>query len=342
MSSHEAIAVLQSRLDRCYAGDTCNWQLFYRPRHERANFATRYHLVYPGLAYFIMLKRGLASASTLRPQLDTMFRGLTDPRVWRYWHDELHETTWPLQERNLTYAGRLATFVGFYIDAFGEPPVERIEIGERSATYSELSRSLWDQMEGSPNCGVSCYRHQSMVMCNAHLLINNILHDRLFGTSYAASNQAWIDTVVAHLVCSSGAGPLFYYGTQPNSAAPQQELVSFAADIWGLFLMSSVIPEQVSDWFDRWKPNIRLQGDQAVVPATEAEAVHEFSCEELATAWAYCLARELGRAQEVGLFRSRLHAGMISGFVQDPLISGLCLLGEVLEPGAFRRLVTGK
>jgi hypothetical protein len=342
MSSHETISVLRNRLDRCYTGDTCNWQLFYQPRYERGNYATRYHLVYPGLAYFIMLNRRIASAPILRSQLDTMFRGLAVPRVWRYWHDELHETTWPLQERNLTYAGRLATFVGFYIDAFGEPPAGRIEIGERSITYSELSHNLWEQMGRSANCGVSCYRNQSMVMCNAHLLINNILHDRLFGTSYASSNQAWIDTVIDHLVCSSGPGPLFYYGTQPNSAEPQQEQVSLAADVWGLFLMSSVMPEQVSDWFDRWKPNIRQRGDQAVVPATEAEAAHEFSCEELATAWAYCLVRELGHTHEADLFRNRLRDGMTNGFEQDPLISGLCLLGEVLEPGAFRQLVAGE
>ena len=341
MSSPQAISILRNRLDRCYTGDSCNWPLFYKPRYERGNYATRYHLVYPGLAYFIMLNRDIGSASMLRSQLNTMFRGLVTPRVWRYWHDELQETTWPLQERNLTYAGRLATFVGFYIDAFGQPPAGRIEVGERSVTYSELSRSLWEQMRQSPNCGVSCYHHQSMVMCNAHLLINNILHDRLFGTGYASTNQAWIDSVIDHLLCPSGAGPLFYYGTQPHSAVPQQEQKSLAADIWGLFLMSGVIPEQVSGWFDLWKANIRRQGDQAVVPVTETEARHEFSCEELSTAWAYCLARELGRAEEADLFRNRLRDGMTNGFVQDPLISGLCLLGEVLAPGAFRRLVIG-
>ena len=287
-----------------------------------------------------MLKCGLASASILRPQLDTMYRGLIDPRVWRYWHEELHETSWPLQERNLTYAGRLATFIGFYIDAFGLPPAGRIEFGDRSVTYSELSRSLWEQMGRSPNCGVSCYRHQSMTMCNAHLLINNILHDRLFGTSFASSNDAWIRTLTDHLVRSEGDGPLFYYGTQSNSVAPQRELVSFAADVWAFFLMSGIIPGQVSDWLDRLKSNIVCRDDSAIVPTTPSEVAREFSCDELATAWAFCLARELGRSREADLFRNSLRHGMISGFVQDPLISGLCLLGEVLKPGAFRRLVT--
>ena len=73
---------------------------------------------------------------------------------------------------------------------------------------------------------------------------------------------------------------------------------------------------------------------------TPGEFAREFSCEEHATAWAFCLARELGRLQEADLFRNHLGAGMINGFVQDPLISDLCLLGEALEPGEFRQLVT--
>ena len=83
---------------------------------------------------------------------------------------------------NLTYAGRLASFIGFYIDAFGEPPPAHIDVDGRTTTYSELSHNLWKQASESPNCGVSCLNNVSMVQCNAHLLINNVLHDRLFGT----------------------------------------------------------------------------------------------------------------------------------------------------------------
>lgn len=179
VSPNEAVAAATQRLDACYAGPECDWDRFFRPRREMANFATRYHLVYPALAYFITLKERSELADTVRPKLDTMYRGLLDERVWSYWHRELDETTWPLQERNLTYAGRLATFVGLYIDAFGEPPVDTIDLEGRSTTYRGLSESLYRQMTESPSCGVSCYHHQSMVMCNAHMLINNVLHDRL-------------------------------------------------------------------------------------------------------------------------------------------------------------------
>src|SRR5713101_9216417 len=233
-------SVLMQRLAPYYSGAECDWGLFYQPRQERANMATRYHLVYPALAYYVLLQEQPGLADELRPKLDTMYRSLLDPRCWKYWHTELGETTWPLQERNLTYAGRLATFVGFYIDAFGEPPAERIELDGRSISYNALSESLWKQGVASPNCGVSCYHHQSMVMCNAHMLINNVLHDRLFGTNYAQRNASWLKTVDEQLTRHEHNGPIFYYGTEPNLPRPAEDNQSVGADIWALFLMSGV------------------------------------------------------------------------------------------------------
>ena len=75
-------------------------------------------------------------------------------------------------------------------------------------------------MASSPSCGVSCYEHQSMVMCNAHMLINNVLHDRLFGTDFARLNDTWMNTVLTNLLRESETGPLFYFGTEPNSSKP--------------------------------------------------------------------------------------------------------------------------
>ena len=226
----DATAVAADRLARCYAGERCDWDRFYRPRQEMRNFASRYHLVYPGLAYFVTLRDDPGAAARLRPQLDTMYRGLLEPRCWTYWHDELDERTWPLQERNLTYAGRLATFIGFYIDAFGEPPAAEIALDGRRTTYSELSRSLWEQMLASPSCGVSCYHHQSMLMCNAHMLINNRLHDRLFGTDFAAANAGWLAVVEDNLLRDGNASPLFYFGTEPNRPTPLAEKHALMAD----------------------------------------------------------------------------------------------------------------
>ena len=57
MLADAAIPAIARRLERCYSGPECAWELFYQPRWERANFATRYHLVYPALAYFIQLKQ---------------------------------------------------------------------------------------------------------------------------------------------------------------------------------------------------------------------------------------------------------------------------------------------
>lgn len=337
----DAIEIAVSRLARCYSGDLCDWLLFRKPEMERANFASRYHLVYPALGYFIQIQRDPAKASILRSQLDTMYRGLLERRCWDYWHRELEETTWPLQERNLTYAGRLATFIGFYIAAFGEPPAEHIEIDGRSTTYSALSRSLWQQMRSSPNCGVSCYHHESMVMCNAHMLINNVLHDRLFGTDFVVANDDWFKTIDENLLRDKEEGPLFYYGTESNKATPITRNKSLGADIWSLFLMSAIVPDRVADWFEGWQKHIVYADDVAHVEVAAWEKEQEFSSNELATAWAYCLARELGQAELAERLRRFLAPKVERGFERDPYISGLFLLGTFLERGQFRRLVAG-
>ena len=247
----------------------------------------------------------------------------------------------PLQERNLTYAGRLATFIGFYIDAFGEPPARSIELDGRTTTYAELSESLWRQMTESPSCGVSCYHHQSMVMCNAHLLINNVLHDRLFGTDYAAANRAWLQTIDDHLMTGKSPGPMFYYGTKPGEPAPDEKRRSVGADIWTYFLMSSVEPERVGDWFEQWQCNITYERDGASVEVSAEQAEAEFSSSPLATAWAFCLTKELGQTGRARLFARTLQRNVAAGFELDPLLSGLFLLGERLDKGGFRRLVAG-
>lgn len=337
-----ARSVILERLNGSYSGKECAWERFYQPKFERANFATRYHLVYPALAYFVLLKREPELAESIRPLLDTMYRGLLQPRIWNYWHTELGETTWPLQERNMTFAGRLATFVGFYIDAFGVPPADRIELDGHSTSYSELSKSLWQQALLSPSKGVSCYHHQSMVMCNAHLLINNILHDRLFGTTYASANAGWLRTLEEHLLRKAATGPLFFFGTESSSCSPAEQKMSIGMDSWALFLMSAVIPDRVAAWFEQWQTNITRKDSRAYVEVSALDTDAEASSTLLATAWAFCLTKELGHFDLAGLLRNTLDQDVVTGFVLDPLLSGLHLLGELLEPGSFRRLVGGR
>lgn len=335
----DLVALAEGRLARCYSGEVCDWSRFYRPKQEKLNLASRYHLVYPGLAYFVELRRDPTQAARLRPQLDTIYRSLLEPRCWRYWHEELGEESWPLQERNLTYAGRLATFIGFYIDAFGAAPAEVIELDGRTTTYSALSQSLWQQMSESPSCGVSCYHNQSMVMCNAHMLINNRLHDRLFGTDFAEANAGWLATLDKHLLRSETSGPLFFFGTQPDRPEPIPEKRALGADIWALFLMSAEIPQRVADWFEAWQRNVLDRGDQAFVEVAAWEAEQEFSSDDLATAWAYCLAKELGQAERARRLRRFLAPKIAAGSDLDPYLTGLFLLGEGLQAGAFGRLV---
>lgn len=180
-----------------------------------------------------------------------------------------------------------------------------------------------------------------MVMCNAHMLINNVVHDRLFGTTFSTANGAWLKTVNDNLVHGDGDGPLFYFGTDANSPAPIVKNRALGADIWSLFLMSAIVPDRVASWFDLWRRNINEERGMAWVAVSEWEKKNEFSSDELATAWAFCLAKELGVPDLAERFRCRLAPQAIAGFERDPYLSGLFLLGEYLNGGAFRNLVLG-
>ncbi len=337
----DATAAAVERLELCFLGPDIDWTRFYQPKDESMAMGSRYQLIYSALGYFIELKRDPNQAGKLRPQLDTIYRGLIDERCWMYWNSWQEEKTWPLQKGNLTYAGRLSTFVGFYIDAFGEPPADRIELDGQSTTYSDLSRNLWKQASESASCGVSCFNNVSMLQCNAHMLINNVLHDRLFETNFSAANADWLSSVEDNLLSGEETGSMFYFGTQPNSAAANVEKRAIGTDIWALFLMSGVVPERVSDWFESWQRNLLFEGDVAYVQVGDREPEEESSTNELATAWAYCLAKELGQADRAEKLRRYLVPRAVKGFEIDPYTTGLFLMGEHLETGTFYELING-
>ena len=134
---------------------------------------------------------------------------------------------------------------------------------------------------------------------------------------------------------------MFYFGTQPNSAAANVEKRAIGTDIWALFLMSGVVPERVSDWFESWQRHVIYEGDVAYVQVGEREAEEESSTNELATAWAYCLAKELGQTDRAEQLRRYLAPRAVKGFEIDPYTTGLFLMGEHLKKGAFYELVNG-
>jgi hypothetical protein len=78
-----------------------------------------------------------------------------------------------------------------------------------------------------------------------------------------------------------------------------------------------------------------------MVDASWEETEAEIGSASLATAWAATLARELGLNELGDSLRASLAVGLHDGFVLDPLLSGLWLLVEVLQPGDFRRLLAG-
>jgi len=112
--------------------------------------------------------------------------------------------------------------------------------------------------------------------------------------------------------------------------------------IWALFLMSGVIPERVRAWFEHWHEHITYAHGRASVEIAPADTTAEASSTLLATAWAFCLAQELGQGDLAEALRNTLHTEVVTGFELDPLLSGLYLLGDLFQPGAFHRLAVGK
>ena len=83
------------------------------------------------------------------------------------------------------------------------------------------------------------------------------------------------------------------------------------------------------------------EGDYSYVQVGPLEPAEESSTNELATAWAYCLAKELGCADRAERLRRILLPKVSGGFEVDPYTTGLFLLGERLATGAFHGLVNG-
>ncbi|NRA89034.1 MAG: hypothetical protein HRU28_16990, partial [Rhizobiales bacterium] len=330
-----------SRVEQVFSGADVDWSKIYTAKEDSKALGIRYQLAYVALAHFIALKANPSLADTLRPQLDAIYRGLIDKRSWKYWHAEQKTPTWPLLRGNLTYAGRLTSFIGFYIDAFGEPPAEQIIVDDRTISYKELSQNLWDQAAKSPNCGVSCFNNVSMVQCNAHLLINNLLHDRLFNTKLSTTNANWLSTLENNLLSNADSGSVFYFATLPNLSDANTDRRAIGTDIWILFLMSGIVPDRVTTWFESWQRNIIFKGDLAYISVGDNEITAGSSSDEHATAWAYCLAKELGQADLAEKLRCFLAPKAKSGFEADLFTSGLFLLGESLKKGAFYKLIHG-
>ena len=80
----EATAAALKRLELCFPGSDCDWTRFYQPKDESMAMGSRYQLVYSALGHFVALKGDPGQAKKIRPQLDTIYRGLIDQRCWKY------------------------------------------------------------------------------------------------------------------------------------------------------------------------------------------------------------------------------------------------------------------
>ncbi|MBL4666590.1 MAG: hypothetical protein JKY04_04375 [Sneathiella sp.] len=76
---HSTVAAAE-RLEQIFASPVVNWSRIYQSKDDSMALGNRYQLIYSALSYFIALKKDPGMADKLRPQLDTIYRGLVDPR----------------------------------------------------------------------------------------------------------------------------------------------------------------------------------------------------------------------------------------------------------------------
>ena len=99
----DATAAALERLELCFSGPDCDWTRFYQPKDDSMAMGRRYQLIYSALGHFVELNRDPSRADKLRPQLDTIYRGLFAYRSSHYSYSSWQSLlTWPLPGLYLT------------------------------------------------------------------------------------------------------------------------------------------------------------------------------------------------------------------------------------------------
>ncbi|MBV9791069.1 MAG: hypothetical protein JOZ51_22935, partial [Chloroflexi bacterium] len=173
------------------------WRGFFTPRSESMNFGLRFQLAFPCYAVAAIIK---ALPATRERGLDIMaalIDRMLDPIVWRYWSRATGSGD-PVRLANIQYSGHLGHMLGLYKllggdERYDQPLLFTLDEQCVSYTYSEIAEALHAQMRANRYHGVDCEPGNTYVSCTDHALWSNVLHDRLYGTRFAAVNDQWME-----------------------------------------------------------------------------------------------------------------------------------------------------
>lgn len=278
-----------------------HWRGFFTPRSESMNFGLRFQLAFPCYAVAAIIHALPASRERGLDIMAALIDRMLDPCVWRYWTRATGSGD-PVRRANIQYSGHLGHMIGLYKllggDNRHDQPFDFTHKDQRvSYTYSTIAAALYAQMRDNRYHGVDCEPGNTYVSCTDHALWSNVLHDRFYGTSFAAINDQWLEFLDRRLtfrgprVLGRGAVSAIYL-TKLNVAAP---LGLNFMDAWSLAFLAPIAPGWTRRNADRLWPRLRWrQPGVACLPSAKIWVDMEGSDTAVNTGFAHLLAVELG------------------------------------------------
>jgi hypothetical protein len=270
---------------------------------------------------------------------------MLDPRAWHYWTRATGSGD-PVGRANIQYSGHLSHMIGLYKllggDQRFDQPWQFAHDGQSvSYTYSTLAAALYDQMCQNRYHGVDCEPGNTYVSCTDHALWSNVLHDRLYGTTFAAINEEWLRFLERRLtfhgprLVGRGAVSAIYL-TKLDFAAP---LGLNFMDAWSLAFLAPIAPKWTQWNTPRLWARLRWpQPDLAYLPSARIWTRMEGCDTAVNTGFAYLLAVELGdQRRAAALLRyaeqhlqplEQAGARLLIGGLAAPYTTALFALGE--------------
>jgi hypothetical protein len=321
------------------------WRGFFTPRSEAMNFGLRFQIAFPCYAVatigYVLPSARERSLRTMAALIDRML----DPLVWRYWFRATGSAD-PVGRANIQYSGHLGHMIGLYKLLGGDERYDRpftFAHNEQrvSYTYSTLAAALYAQMRDNRYHGVDCEPGNTYVSCTDHALWSNLLHDRIYGSSFAEINQQWLRFLERRLsfggprMIGRGAVSAIYL-TKLDLAAP---LGLNFMDAWSLAFLAPIAPEWTRRSAERLWPRLRWpQPDRACLPSAKIWVGMEGCDTAVNTGFAYLLAVELDdQRRAAALLRyaeqylqpvEQNGARLLLGGLAAPYTTALFALGE--------------
>lgn len=249
-------------------------------------------------------------------------------RVWAAWAAETERAGRkpdPVDGGYGAYSGELCLLLSLSAALGGprryddDPFVLRWSADVRAEyTGGALAAALWRELRASPDGAVRCAGELATPSGMAALLLALRLHDRAYGSEYAAAGDAWLGTLSSRMAIGGPrlpgrgalAGSFNIDGRRPSFGGDALE------DAWGLALTAALDRDLAARLAGRhWPalPRLRARG------------------EALALAFSYLLAVELGDAARAAELQSAPEGA-------SPWISALYTIGAA---GGLGRLLAG-